>query len=244
VLKLIRNCSHRNEVATFYFEKDQEKSILKASSTRLGIEEIKQEIEGWVWYQSKRYPDVNKKICKIVENKENYIRIKIQYIEGCKEDYLKGLQRNSLLVKNVIRHYCDIWREKNRKTFPLHGDLSIDNVISNKDGVHIIDWEHFSPDAAPFGFDAYNLLFEQLWISMKGRKIPSKAELNIVLDNIRIIRSESAESSQFYDQPLACIRRFIKANDKIWRNCMDRLTVLYFSEERVSIIDEMIRSHI
>ena len=52
-------------------------------------------------------------------------------------------------------------------------DLSIDNVISNKDGVHIIDWEHFSLEGAPFGFDAYNLLFEQLWFSMKERKRPS-----------------------------------------------------------------------
>jgi len=244
MLKLIRNCSHENEVATYYSEKDQEKAIIKASSTKAGIDEIKKEVKGWVWYQSRRAPNATRNFCDIVENRENYIRIKIQYIEGCKEKYSKGIQRNSELVNNIIQHYCNIWQGDKEGGFPLHGDLCVDNVISNKDGIHIIDWEHFSPDAAPFGFDAYNLLFEQLWFSMKGRERPRKGEIEVLLDNIRLIRSSSTEVSSFYDKPLFSLHKFIRTNCRFWRNQIHRLPVFLFSEEQVMAIDKIISSHI
>lgn len=244
MLRLIRNCSHKNAVATFYFEKNQEKGICKASSSKVGIEEIKQEVKGWAWYQSKRYPNSKKDLCSIIKSNENYIRIKIQYIEGCKEKYAKGIQKNSVLIHDVIQHYCDVWQVDEAGKIPLHGDLSIDNIISNKDGIHIIDWEHFSLEGAPFGFDAYNLLFEQLWFSMKERKRPKKGELDILLDNIRIIRVSLAKSSMFYDQPLFSVQKFIRTNHKFWKNQIYRLPVLLFNQEQVMTIDKMIGLHI
>lgn len=243
MLKLIENCSHGNEVATFYFEKNQEKNIIKSSSCQTGIEQIKQEVNGWNWYQSKRYPNSKTNSCNITKSNENYIKIKIQYIEGYKEKYLKGIQKNAILVNNVVKHYCSIWQGYKENKFPLHGDLSVDNVITNKDGIHIIDWEYFSLDAAPFGFDAYNLLFEQLWFSMKGRKRPPKSEFDILLNNIRLIRSSSTESHSFYDQPLFSVQKFIKTNSKYWKDQIHRLPVLLFKEGQVEIIDKMIRLH-
>lgn len=244
MLRLIRNCSHKNEVATFYFEKNQEKGVFKASSSPGGMGGINKEVKGWAWYQSKRYPEVVKSLCEIVESKESYLRIKIRYIEGRKEKYSRGIQMNAALVNNVIQHYCYIWQNDNATTVPLHGDLSIDNVISNKDGVHIIDWEHFSFEGAPFGFDAYNLLFEQLWFSMKGRKRLRKRELDILLSNIRTIRVLSTESSCFFDQPLFSVQEFIRTNHRLWKNQIYRLPVLLFDEEKVAIIDEMVKLHI
>jgi hypothetical protein len=244
MLRLIRNCSHKNDVATYYFEKNQEKAIIKASSTKAGIEDIKREVEGWVWYQSKRYPNTNESFCKIIQSRENYIKIGIKYIEGHKENYLKGIVKNSQLIGDVIVHYCNIWCNNAESKVPLHGDLSIDNVINNKEGIHIIDWEHFSLSSAPFGFDAYNLLFEQLGLSMKGRKIPSKAELDILLDNIRLIRSASTETSVFFDRILSSVQDFIKTNSKLWNKQIYRLPVLDFNEESVKMIDKMIRKYV
>lgn len=241
MLRLIRNCSHGNEVATFYFEKNQEKNIIKASSCKIGIEQIKKEINGWKWYQSKRYPNSKIPLCNIVKNNKNYIKIKIKYIEGFKKKYSKGIQRNSVLIYKVIEHYCNIWQGDKENKFPLHGDLSIGNVISNKDGIHIVDWEYFSLDAAPFGFDAYNLLFEQLWFSMKKRKRPKRSELDVLLDNIRLIRSSSTESHFFFDQPLFSVQKFIKTNSRFWKNQIHRLPALLFNEEQVGVIDKMIR---
>lgn len=244
MLKLIRNCSHKNETAVFYFEKKQDKCIVKASSSQAGIEDIKQEVKGWRWYSSKRYADSKRELCKIVQSRENYIRINIQYIDGSKEKYVNGIKRNAGLINNIVKHYCDIWRVEEGNNPPLHGDLSIDNVIVNKDGVHIIDWEHFSLDGAPFGFDAYNLLFEQLWFSMKGRKKPERKELNILRDNIRTIRASSGESSYFYDQPLFSVQKFIRTNHMLWKDQFYRLPVLLFNEEKVMIVDKMIREYI
>jgi len=248
MIKLIRNCSHNNEVATFYFEKNQEKAIIKVSSTQPGIEEIKQEVEGWRWYQSRRYPNSKKELCEIIDRKKNYIKIKIQYIEGCKEEYSKGIQKNAVLTTNIIQHYCDIWQGDKENTHPCHGDLSIVNVISNKDGIHIIDWEHFSLNGTPpFGFDAYNLLFEQLWFSMKKgkeRKYPNNGERDILLDNIRIIRAASTEFSEFHARPLFSVQKFIRTNPKLWKDQNYRFPVLLFDKEEIAIIDDMIRAHI
>lgn len=243
MLKLIGNCSHDNKVATFYSEENQEKSIIKASSSQTGIEQIKQEVNGWNWYQSKRYPNSKTNLCNIIKSNENYIKIKIQYIEGCKEKYSKGIQKNSVLINNIIKHYCSIWQGYKENRSPLHGDLSIGNVITNKDGIHIIDWEHFSLDGAPFGFDAYNLLFDQLWFSMKGRERPTKSEIDVLLDNIRLIISSTAESHFFYDQPLFSLQKFTKSNSIFWKNQIHRLPALLFKEEQVEIIDKMIRLH-
>lgn len=244
MLKLIRNCSHKNEIVVFYFEVNQEKGIIKASSSHAGIEEIKQEVNGWRWYTAKRYPDIKKELCRVIVSKENYIRIIIQYIEGPKGDYLKGIQKNALLINNAIGHYCNIWRGYEGNNPPLHGDLSIDNIITNEDGVHIIDWGHFSLAGAPFGFDAYNLLFEQLWFSMKGRKKPRKEELNILLENIKRLRALSADFFYFYDEPLFSVQKFIRTNFMLWNGQAYRLPALLFNEEKVRIIDKMIRENI
>ena len=188
---LINNCPHGNEVATYYFEENQKKNIIKASTGQGGIAKLKNEVEGWNWYQSKRYPGSNKNICNIIISKSNYIKISIHYIEGHKNEYTGGIRKNSPLIIKIIEQYCQIWQGCSENKYPLHGDLSIDNVIVNEDGVHIIDWEHFSLNGAPFGFDAYNLLFEQLLFSMRERKKPDKTELDVLLDGIRLIRTTS-----------------------------------------------------
>lgn len=244
MMKLIRNCSHDNEVATFYRERNREKSICKASSSLIGIEQVEQEINGWTWYQSRRYLSANNGFCKIVAKRENYIRVEIQYIEGCKAKYSKGIQKNAELIDDVIQHYCNIWSDDKENYPPLHGDLSIDNVISNKDGVHIIDWEHFSFEGAPFGFDAYNLLFEQLWFAMKGRKKLRRNELDVLLGNIRTIRSASIGFSDLHDKPLSSLQNFIRINCRIWRGQIYRLPVLLFDDQTAAIVDEMIRLNI
>ena len=244
MLKLIKNCSHGNEVATYYFEKNQEKYILKSSSCQGGIEQIGREVNGWSWYQSKRYPDAKTSLCNIIESNENYIQIKIQYIEGYNANYLKGIKKNYAVISNIISQYCNIWQGYKENRFPLHGDLSIGNLITNKYGIHIIDWEYFYLDRAPFGFDAYNLLFEQLWFSMKGRKRPTRSELDVLLDNIRLIRSSSTESNVFYDQPLLSVQRFIKANSGYWKDQIHRLPGLFLKPEQVSVVDKTIRRYV
>jgi len=242
VLILIRNCPHGNEVATYYLEENQEKKIIKASTCQSGISRIKNEVEGWNWYQSKRYPDSETSRCNIIISNGRYIKISIQYIEGCKNEYKKGLRKNSPLIIKIIEQYCHIWQGYREGKYPMHGDLSIDNAIVNKDGVHIIDWEHYYLGTAPFGFDAYFLLFEQLLFSMKGRKKPNKSELDVLLHGIRLIRTASREYHLLHDKPLHSIQEFIKKNWIIWGNQkINKLPVLLYGNEQVYAIDNAIR---
>ena len=242
MLRLIRNCSHNNEVSTFYLEDGTGKWIIKSSSSTGGIEQIKQEIKGWDWYSSRVYLNGRESFCQVMGDKQDYIKIRVKYIDGHKAKYSGGILRNSDMVSNAIKHYFSVWGKGDSGFAPLHGDLSIDNLVSNKERVRIIDWEHFNLKGAPVGFDAYNLLFEQLWFSLRGRKNIKRRELIIFLDNIRLIR-KSGGSVYFHEQPLFSLQKFIKENQHYWKKQAQRLPVLLYSEEQVSFIDGIIRLH-
>ena len=114
-------------------------------------------------------------------------------------------------------------------------------MISNEEGIHIIDWEYFCPAVGPFGFDAYNLLFEQLWFSMKRKNGPNRNELDVLRDCIMLLRSSSKDGGFFSHKPLYSLRTFMKSNSGYWENQIHRFPVMLFDEEHVGIVDKMLR---
>lgn len=241
MLQLIQNCSHDNGVVIFLSEEKYSNAIIKASSNIVGIMQITQELKGWEWYLGQK-GSFNSDKCRVVCKREKYIKIKIPYINGKKAKYSNGLIKNSNLVGKIVEHYCRIWKESKKDKYPLHGDLSIDNIIYNNEGIHIIDWEYFTFDAAPFGFDTYNLLFEQLLFSMKGRIKPTIREIDVLKRNIEFLRSVSSDDHYFKRDPLSSTQKFIKANSKLWNNQIKRLPIFFFKKESVEHIDKTLNS--
>jgi len=245
MIELLRNCSHGSEIATYLASNLYSgKKVIKAAITPAGIKNLESEVNGWNWYQRIRYPHIIAPLCKITQNKNSYFKIEIEFIEGIKADYRKGLVRNSNFVQKVIKHYCHRWPYYSNALSPFHGDLSIDNIIYNSTGVHIIDWEHFSLSGAPWGFDALYLLFETLWFGMRKRKLPTKKEINIISYNIKILNVKNKLDTQIMKHPLRFVINFINNNSKLWGKQLsvfqNKLPIINFTTEQISIIDELI----
>ncbi len=247
-LELLRNCSHGSEIAT-YLAKDGSggKMVIKTSSTPAGIKNLHKEIEGWRWYQKLRYPDTIEPLCSILQEYKSYLRLKISYINGDKPVYQTGLDGNKEAIKKIVKHYCQIWPYSSGLA-PMHGDLSLDNIIINSNGVNIIDWEHFTDCAAPWGYDILYLLFESLYFSMylskRKQQKPTGEQIQILCDCIATINTCQQLHYEMLKTPLKFIRGFILANNHLWGEQLAlyqlKLPIIAFSSDEIAMIDEMI----
>lgn len=247
MMELLRNCSHESETSTYLVtESTIGKKIIKVAASTAGIKSLEREMEGCEWYQQARYLQRKRPCCLIIQKKAGYLKIEIEYIEGVKADYRRGLERNGSLLKKVMVHYCDIWPYYPDGLSVLHGDLSLDNIIYNAEGVHIIDWEHFNREGAPWGFDAVYLLFETLYFGMKKRKQPSLRELAIIADNITLLNRHKQLSINFIKSPLKTIKDFIVTSPMLWGDHLSaiprKLPIVSFTDDQVSLIDDAVYS--
>lgn len=244
MMELIRNCSHESLSATYLVTGSAGKKLIKASDAPLGIISLKRELQGWGWYSRLRYPQRDTPVCSVLQQNAEYLRIEIEFINGKKNDFRKGLIGNAGLLKRVMFHYCDIWPSSVNGYSVLHGDLSVDNIIYNAQGIHIIDWEYFNPEGAPWGFDAAYLLFETLYFGMRRRKYPSQREIDIIADNLNILNSRGQLAPEFMMCPLKTVKSFIASSFKNWGEDLlmapGKLPVVLFTDEQVSLIDQAV----
>jgi hypothetical protein len=245
MIELLRNCAHGSEIAV-YLEIDRvsgRKAITKATTTSNGIKNLRRELEGWHWYQTRRYPNQPPK-CRILHQKSSYLKVAIEFIDGYKGDYRKGLVKNAEIVKSVITQYRSLWHNGPAEKTPIHGDLSIDNVLFNTDGIHIVDWEHFIADGGPWGYDAIYLLFETLWFGMRRRKQPNRKELAIICDSLKRLNTGARLQAGILATPLKFLQGFMTDNAAKWTETpamlRSKFPILRFTEAQVTLIDHAV----
>jgi len=240
MIELLSNCSHGSETAVYSVDDADGKIIRKVASSEFGIASLKRELQGWTWYQSRRYANVERSMCRKYE-RDGYFRIDIDWIEGRKWNYRKGLIRNGEVIDRAVKHYCSIWPKGQKECIPIHGDLSVDNFIINSEGIHFIDWEHFDGEGGPWGFDPIYLIFESLWFGMKGRSHPTKKEILLIIGFLRILRETQDLLDSLFYTPLRTIKCFLLENEAIWGNQLrcypQKFPVLNFALEQVERID-------
>jgi len=238
-IELLRNCSHGSEIATYLASNGDSAKIIKVSSTVNGIMDLRAEIAGWDWYHKIRYAKMKIPVCRVVMEKNNYLKIEIDYIKGKQGEYLKGLVYNKDVLKKVIEHYFDIWPVSCKGMVPLHGDFSLENIIINENGVHVFDWEHFALDAVPWGFDPIYLLFEALWFNFEITKKLNTEEIQIISECIQLLEKHNL-SKDIARQPLNFLISFISDSKYLWRTQANKFPVLRFTQEQIRFIDETI----
>jgi hypothetical protein len=246
MIELIRNCLHGSEIATYIRNgASAGKAIIKVATTKDGMDDLKHEYEGWKWYQKIRYPHNENEICKVVQENRSVFKIEIEYIEGLKGNYYKGLTGNAHILEKVVDHYCHLWPCDHRGMGPIHGDLSVDNIIINQEGVHIIDWEHFNLEGGTWGFDLIYLLLETLWHGMRKRRAPTRSEIDIISANMKLICGTDRLNKEIVDQPLCYVKNYIAGHPKIWGKQLthpaDQFPIFRFSAEQTVLIDRSIR---
>lgn len=239
MIELLSNCSHQSEIAMYLATRPAgDKCIWKVATTSSGIANLKQELAGFEWYQEQRYPGTGEKLCRILGQKESYLKIGIRYIEGSKADFRQGLKKNEPVVRQVISHYCEIWKPTGTEKVALHGDLSLGNVLINSYGVHIIDWEHFMADSAPWGFDALYFLFETLWLGMMNKRAsPTVAEIRIFRECIQQLSKTGPLDTEALRAPLRFTQEFIRSQASLWGDQLWKFPVLNFEESQVKQMD-------
>ncbi|MDD5428991.1 MAG: hypothetical protein PHI58_07165 [Candidatus Omnitrophica bacterium] len=247
MIELIRNCSHGSEIGTYLVREGALPGrVMKAASTPEGIKNLRREAAGWAWYRKARDGQDGGPACRITKDKNNYLRLEIDFIDGMKADYAAGLEKNAAVIKKMLEHYCDVFPYYADRSSPFHGDFSVDNAIFGPDGIHIIDWEHFDPAGAPWGFDALYLLFETLYFGMRRRAKPSRKEADIISENINFLDAGGRLGRQAKEHPLKFVRSFIAGNPGLWSEQLTafpgKLPVLAFTDEQTALIDDIVSS--
>lgn len=248
---LIRNCLHGSDITT-YISKDfsGEEYIYKSSYTKFGIENLKKEIEGWCWYESRLKDEkiISSKICTMDYCTNGYMRIKIKYLAGYKGKYTNRFEKNFEIIRMFIEQYIKFWPYFEDGTSFMHGDMSIDNIIIIGKDIFVIDWEHFSKTHIPWGFDVLYLIFESLFFSVRNNNLPSRSEIKMVVKLIKLLNKNNQLPDEFIANPLSSIIEIIEKNIFLWGKQLvdfrDKLPILLMGKTQVNNIDLLIKNNL
>lgn len=238
VSHLIRSNAHSSEtfVSIVYKYDSNPVWIRKASSTKVGIERLKNEVKGVEWY--KQVSETAYVPCHIIDRQE-YFSVQFNFICGEKIDYSRGFSENKRYIERVLDEYCKVWSKIPDGSNVVHGDLSLDNVLFSDDGVVIIDWEHFSNTSIPVGFDMLNLVYEQLYMLSLRNSIGTDV-VESVKEMLAKLCVADCMDETFFGRPLKILRQFILGNGELWGEQLNKLPVLKFTERQVDELDSMI----
>ena len=167
---LIRSTSHGNNVSIYYCPLTN--TFTKISFDAVGRKYIFAEKEGIVWYTNQK----NNKTNSYIESSwifPEYSRLDLKHIKGRILNYNSRIITNEKFLKRAINHYIKVWPKN--ALVPVHGDLTLDNIIFNKEQVIFFDWEHFNPKGEKWGFDIAYLLLSAISLPyFDSRSIPRK----------------------------------------------------------------------
>ena len=239
---LIRNCSHGSEICLVenLSQAGLPISIGKSSSFPNGILNLRQEIEGFLWYSKRIDQPV---YVNIVSERAQYLSISYDFITGKKVSYRNGYFSNRKWIAYLLEHYCSVWgvERDTQKWHVLHGDMSLNNVIFTDKGPVILDWEHFKENAAPLGFDGLHLLFESLWFE-SGNEVPLRKSLTHLAEMICIMKERKCLGKEFHGPVFSSFINFINNNSSLWGAQLStfrgKLPVLMFSGQCIDSIDK------
>jgi hypothetical protein len=116
----------------------------------------------------------------------------------------------------------------------------------NSEGIHVIDWEHFSEGAAPWGFDAVYFLFETLYFGMRFRSQPTRGEIRILREQLDILNTRHKLNVGMVRGPLKFLREFVGSHGRLWGEQIAlfpmKLPIVAFTPDQITLIDKRVGS--
>jgi len=243
---IIRNCSHGSDIVVSMILDKQLKCdhIEKTTATAMGLQILENEYRGYAWYNQ----FLNKNITVSLEENECRHCLRLGFVDGHCANYRTGLLKNTEVIKNVVMHYCDVWHRCDRSDGYVcaHGDLSLSNVLVTRSNPIIIDWEHYSINILPVGFDALYLLFVSLYFEIGKAGYPDKRMLDFISEQIAFIKKKGCLNTVYESDPLAAIMQNIRKNRVRWNlsegDIIWKLPILQWQPEIVNYIDKELKN--
>ena len=149
--------THKNFCDLYYFKK--EKIYRKLSNKKKGIARLREEFKGLKWYcnlKKKNY----KKVIKNYSFDKKKAYLDLHEIEGFKLKSWQPLKKNYKHLFRFYNYHKKIFPKS--KTFKIHGDLTLDNIILKKNDFFIIDWEFFGVGKKAKGYDLAYLFLSSI----------------------------------------------------------------------------------
>jgi hypothetical protein len=223
---LARNCPHNNGIYTLI--DDLNGFVIKSSCSAGGIARLRRECAGYEWYFKQNIPLGGRKFKILFNENEVYARLCIELFPGNAGNYHKNLSHNRNRILLAINTYLNVWPRFGRGFVPLHGDFSLGNLIFHADTLTIIDWEHFRLNAAPWGLDLANLIYESAFFSFKGGDTLSPSD-RLVFTEARKVVCALLDPEEGFNCTLENLTHYISANIFIWGSSVNKLPVMKFT---------------
>ena len=157
-----------------------------------------------------------------------YCKLYIKLFSGREASYYRNLNFNKCDLFKAIGAYTKIWPRQKGQLAPLHGDFSLGNLIFCGDDVTFIDWEHFQLDAAPWGFDLANLIYESAFFSFKGKNTLSPSDRQVFIDLRRAVCA-LLPTEEGFNCTLENLTQFISIHVHFWGGLVNKLPVMKFT---------------
>ena len=204
----------------------------KSTSSFDAIERLRREVRGADWYSKLTHI----KLVSVTRELPSYYSVIFKYIEGRKVNFRDGYMINYKYIEKAISQYCEVWSKLSSKDLCIHGDFSIDNLIFGKKNTIIIDWEHFSQKSLPIGFDALNLIFEQLYFLKKNTNLHHDA-FNHARLMLKKLDEYNCLGEEYLNDPLSKMRNLIIRNKDIWGKQLKKLPIMKIDSDFALAID-------
>lgn len=223
---LISNCPHNNGIYTL--RDDEAGLIIKSSYSPDGMRRLDREYAGYKWYFDLVGLTAHSGLSLTTNAKSSYSRLAVTRFLGKAGNPYRNIDVNHALILKAIELYAGIWPRENGDRSPLHGDFSLGNLIVREGDIVIIDWEHFHRNAAPWGFDLVNMLYESAFFSFESGGLASRHDRRLFTETRRII-SDLLRPKGGFECSLDHLTRFITANVSFWGSLVNKLPVMKLS---------------
>jgi hypothetical protein len=219
------------------FDSDNKPILIKKSASHEhSITRLKYELKGVDWYCKA----TNFKLIADLVDLPSYCSVNFSFVNGHKADFRQGYWANREYIKIALDEYCKIWKKNTSGSMVIHGDYSIDNMIFCERTVVIIDWEHFSEVDIPIGFDALNLIYEQLYMLLRLRKL-SKNVVGHANSMLKNLFDCGCLDNVYAEAPLTTLRQYVLANMDIWGSQSSKLPILNITPSKARELDRSIK---
>lgn len=229
--EVLRCLSHGSQVIVSMIDRKNGSYFQKSSYWKEGIEDLKKEIVGIKWYNSRNGMGLRVESCEINGLFFEITVEKVDHIEPIRKPLIR---RNLAYYKLAIDTYRDIWCcvDNDTDNYPVHGDYSLDgNILFQESKTVIIDWEHFEYSCAPLGFDLLYLIFEAIKIR-SGKRLPNAHTMECAEILIKYARSLNLLSPQYNENIFGNFIQMQTEITHVWNGQTDKVPTFHFTEQQ------------